>query len=137
MPRRSKAEIERARRRSEAAHAARILRVYGISKEEYDAIYEHQGGLCAICRRATGATRRLSVDHDHESGLVRGLLCRVCNNLLGHVRDDPRALRRAISYLRTPPAKVVLGERIVPAGPRRPVERHADKYAEAPEGSGG
>lgn len=95
-----------------AAHAAHIGATYGITIEEYAEILDRQAGVCAICQRATGATRRLSVDHDHVigsgRGSVRGLLCRPCNSLLGHLRDDPAAFQRAIDYLTVPPARAVL-----------------------------
>lgn len=96
---------ERKKRTSAAAHAARIQTTYGITDKDYQAIYELQEGLCAICRRATGATRRLSVDHNHATGEVRGLLCRPCNNMLGHVRDDYHTFYLAIMYLTNPPAR--------------------------------
>jgi hypothetical protein len=90
------------------AHGRYLQKTYGITIEEYEAILEYQGGVCYICRRANGRTRRLSVDHDHAKGhgreSVRGLLCRPCNNLLGHLRDDPEAFAHAISYLVSPPA---------------------------------
>lgn len=96
-------------------HARRLVDTYGISDEEYAALYKLQGGVCFICRRATGATRRLSVDHDHALAAtmgprasVRGLLCRPCNNMLGHVRDDVDVLGRAIVYLKVPPAQRVI-----------------------------
>jgi hypothetical protein len=95
--------VQARRERSRGAHARAIKRRYGITAQEYNRMYEIQGGRCAICRRATGATRRLSVDHDHKTALVRGLLCRICNNLLGHARDDPELFRRAIDYLEHPP----------------------------------
>ena len=94
-----------------AEHASRIQRVYGITGADYDRLKEAQGGVCAICRRATGATRRLSVDHDHVTGSVRGIVCRPCNDLLGHARDDPAFFDRAAQYLRTPPASLFLGTR--------------------------
>lgn len=93
---------------STRAHRARVAKVYGIPADAYDRLYEAQDGLCAICRRATGKTRRLSVDHDHATGKVRGLLCRVCNDLLGHARDDVEFFARAIRYLYDPPADDVL-----------------------------
>jgi hypothetical protein len=89
-------------------HRARIAKVYGIQPDDYDRLYAAQGGRCAICRRATGKTRRLSVDHDHASGKVRGLLCRPCNDLLGHARDDVDFFERAITYLLDPPATYTL-----------------------------
>lgn len=81
----------------------RDLNVYGLQDGEYDTLYRLQGGRCAICQRATGATRRLSVDHDHATGKVRGLLCRPCNSMLGHGRDDMAFFRRALDYLWAPP----------------------------------
>ena len=101
--------------RSTATWAVRIWETYGITEEEYWRIYEHQGAVCFICRRANGKRKRLSVDHCHATGTVRGLLCTGCNrNVVGHLRDDPVALERAADYLRRPPAVAVLGVRITP-----------------------
>lgn len=86
------------------AHERRVQKVYGLKPGEYGQIYLFQGQVCAICRRATGATRALSVDHDHRNGQVRGLLCRPCNDLLGHLRDDVETARRVVGYLLAPPA---------------------------------
>ncbi len=85
-----------------------ISKTYGITAEQYDAILKVQGGKCALCRRATGATKALAVDHDHETGAVRGICCGVCNKILGHFRDDPEAFRRGTEYLVHPPADYVL-----------------------------
>lgn len=91
------------------------MATYGITADEYWAIHEFQGGCCYICQRATGARKRLSVDHDHKTGIVRGLLCTPCNrNVLGHLRDCVMALARAIIYLLFPPAVEVIGERVAP-----------------------
>ena len=78
---------------------------YGISKEEYQALYEKQGGVCAICKQpetaiTKGVQASLCVDHDHETGEVRGLLCSSCNSALGHFRDNTEILARAIDYLK-------------------------------------
>ncbi len=92
-----------------AKHARWILSTYGITADQYWALYEHQGGKCAICQRATGRTKMLSVDHDHKTGEVRGLLCNYCNrHVLGHLRDSVAALLRAVRYLLHPPARKVL-----------------------------
>lgn len=82
-----------------ANHEKRVQQVYGLGPGEYAQLYEFQGGHCALCRRATGASRKLSVDHDHATGLVRGLLCRPCNTFLGHARDKLSFFRRCIQYL--------------------------------------
>lgn len=92
-------------------HDNRVVKVYGLSPGDYDRLYVIQGGKCYICQRATGASKRLAVDHDHISGEVRGLLCKLCNrDVLGHLRDDIEALQRAIDYLREPPARLLLAE---------------------------
>lgn len=85
--------------RSEVTHELRMQDVYGLNHGDYDRLYQHQGGKCFICQRATGASRRLSVDHDHKTGEVRGLLCRPCNVVVGHLRDNPEAFERGMNYL--------------------------------------
>jgi hypothetical protein len=76
----------------------RWLRVkYGLSLEDYDAMAARQNGVCAICRRKSDKV--LSVDHSHETGMLRSLLCQGCNSGLGHFRDDPALLRAAADYV--------------------------------------
>jgi 5-methylcytosine-specific restriction endonuclease McrA len=78
-----------------------LVRKYGVTLADYDAMLAAQGGKCAVCL-TTPDTQRYGVfhvDHCHTSGAVRGLLCRGCNNVLGVVNDDPAALARAIAYL--------------------------------------
>lgn len=94
-----------------ARHEAYVLKTYGLGAGEYDRLYAAQNGTCYICTRATGKTKKLAVDHDHVTGYVRGLLCGPCNKLLGHFRDDPRALVRAAFYLENPPAQQHIGLR--------------------------
>lgn len=100
------------------AHGTRVQRVYGLTPGDYEALYEAQGGRCAICQRATGASKRLAVDHEHRLGFTRsatrGLLCSTCNQLLGWFRDDPELLIRAGLYLVNPPARPVLEHRGIP-----------------------
>jgi hypothetical protein len=97
-------------------HSDRVAKVYGITGEQYAAILKAQGGVCYICHRKPQA-KRLACDHDHRccpgpvscGRCVRGLLCRNCNrDVLGHLKDDPAALLRAVEYLADPPAKKVL-----------------------------
>lgn len=92
------------KRRKGAAHERRVRDVYGLPPGTYDILYRFQGGKCAGCQRATGRTKKLAVDHDHATGRVRGLLCSVCNRLLGHFRDDPDTFLRLAAYLKSPPA---------------------------------
>lgn len=77
-----------------------LKREYGMTLEEYDRLLEEQGGACAICGTTDAAPHDyLSVDHCHDSGIVRGLLCSACNKGIGHLRDDPSILREAANYL--------------------------------------
>lgn len=77
-----------------------LKRLYGLTVEQYEAMYRAQGGVCAICSRVpSGKKDRLAVDHCHESGAVRGLLCDACNKALGGFRDNPDALRKAAEYV--------------------------------------
>ena len=77
------------------------MRQYNITLAEYDAMFMSQGQVCVICHTDNpGAGRsRFSVDHDHETGKVRGLLCHGCNIVLGMVKDKPKILRDAAGYL--------------------------------------
>lgn len=77
---------------------------YGITRDDYDRLYEEQGGLCYICHEKP--ERELSVDHDHVTHEVRGLLCRTCNSALGLFKDDPALLERALEYLNRNPRKL-------------------------------
>ena len=91
-------------------HSDHIMAKYGLTTEQYQRIYEYQGGCCAICKRAKGIKKKLSVDHDHETGEIRMLACQGCNRMLGHLRDDPEAFERAAECLRNPPARAALGQ---------------------------
>lgn len=81
-----------ARIRDRAVQRARL------TAEEYDALFEFQGGRCAICKEETPG-KRLCVDHCHSTQMVRGLLCHPCNQALGLYRDNPQILTSAIAYL--------------------------------------
>jgi predicted nucleic acid-binding Zn ribbon protein len=73
--------------------------LYGLSLDEYEAMLENQGRLCAICRTDQWGPKGPQVDHCHTNGHVRGILCTSCNNGLGRFRDDTDRLRSAIAYL--------------------------------------
>jgi len=85
----------------------RLSLKYGLTEESYSAMVAAQGGLCAICnapplnRKSTRGRvyARLDVDHCHESGKVRALLCYNCNAILGNARDSLEVLRSAVKYL--------------------------------------
>jgi hypothetical protein len=76
-----------------------------LTTEQYNAMVEAQGGLCAICfkpevrRKEDGTLRALAVDHDHVTGRIRKLLCHRCNLGLGHFDDDIMRLVSAVTYL--------------------------------------
>ena len=91
--------------RNSANHERMVQARYGLTEGAYNLLYVMQGGRCAGCQRATGATRRLAVDHNHATGEVRGLLCRPCNRMVGWFRDDPATFLRLADYLVNPPAR--------------------------------
>jgi len=76
-----------------------LKRRYGITLEQYEAMLESQNGKCAICKGDCLTGRNLAVDHDHETGKVRGLLCSKCNQGLGQL-NNIELLQRAIDYLK-------------------------------------
>jgi hypothetical protein len=79
----------------EKAVKVRRLAKYGLTDSKYIEIMSTQGWACAICGGEPTA-----VDHDHKTGLVRGILCRQCNTGIGHLRDDVSLLESAILYLK-------------------------------------
>ena len=78
---------------------AKFKQKYGITIEQYEAMLEEQGGVCAICKGAQPNGVRLCVDHCHDTKRVRGLLCVHCNTGIGHFKHDKNLLREAINYL--------------------------------------
>ncbi len=88
-----------------AYHRAKALvRMYGITEDEYARLFKEQGGRCAICRRPETAKRKgklrvLCVDHDHATKVVRGLLCSSCNRAIGYLGDDPLRAHALMRYL--------------------------------------
>lgn len=80
----------------------RKLKIYGITPQIYNDIFEKQNGVCAICGNIQDRKNRkmLAVDHCHNTGKVRGLLCDKCNIGLGHF-DNVKDLELAINYLQT------------------------------------
>lgn len=81
---------------------ADIKRKFGVDRDTYDAILLKQGGGCAICKMppvVDGRNKRLAVDHNHQTGEFRGLLCTPCNTMLGRFGDDPALFAQVIAYL--------------------------------------
>lgn len=84
------------------AYRTKIRTKYGITLEEYEERLNKQKYTCAICKTSDpgDGVRQFSVDHDHATGEVRGLLCRSCNSGLGHFKDNVNFLAVAIDYLK-------------------------------------
>jgi len=77
----------------------RTLKQYGLTPIEFAAMEKRQSNRCNICGETPNGDGRLSIDHDHLTGIVRGLLCAKCNAGIGLFRDDKALLYAAISYL--------------------------------------
>lgn len=81
--------------------------ISGFTFSQYQELLQKQSGMCAVChkpeqqRNRWGTFNSLAVDHDHQTGKVRGLLCAACNQGLGNFRDDVQLLRNAAYYLET------------------------------------
>jgi hypothetical protein len=85
-------------RSSEKIRNERLRNNFGISLSEYNKMLEDQGGFCAICG-GVDQNKALAVDHDHETGEIRGLLCSKCNTTLGLIHDDVVTAERIALYL--------------------------------------
>lgn len=79
--------------------AYKLKERYGMTVEEYLSLLESQGGGCAICGTTQNHGRRLAVDHCHETGVNRGILCDECNFAVGKVKNDPAIALSLVKYL--------------------------------------
>ena len=75
-----------------------LKRNYNLTIKEYNKILKKQGGVCAICRNK-GNGKALSVDHNHQTGKIRGLICSSCNLTLGYAKENVDRLENCIEYL--------------------------------------
>jgi hypothetical protein len=96
--------VDRVRYSTKKARIAdqNLVRFYGITKQQRDAMEAEQKGLCASCGNpptGKGHTAKLFVDHCHTTGKVRGLLCHSCNVALGLLRDDPVRIRALLAFV--------------------------------------
>jgi hypothetical protein len=73
---------------------------YGLTREAYEAMLASQRGVCAICGKTDRLGRRLAVDHAHDTGAIRALLCGDCNVAIGLLQEDPRVIESAAAYVR-------------------------------------
>lgn len=101
-----------------AARRAHLWKCFQITLEEYEEILEAQGGACACCHRKPKPGKSLAVDHDHKTGLIRGLLCFMCNKRMLGARSDG-IIEAMYEYIMHPPAQKVIGERVAPGRPRK------------------
>jgi hypothetical protein len=86
--------------RSDREFARGLMRFYGMTVGQYEALLSMQNHKCACCgRHKSKFKRRLHVDHDHKTGEIRGLLCTLCNPLIGYAKEDPKHLKQAANYL--------------------------------------
>ncbi len=98
-PRLSREAAAKKKAAAERAHEKYVQKTYGLIPGEYEEMLARQNGRCAICTRLPGR-RRLAVDHDHNTGRVRALLCHTCNYyVLRYIEGDPIASHNAAVYL--------------------------------------
>lgn len=100
---RQSAERSNKKKRSRpGSYRKEVLKRHGLTVQQYESLLAKQGGVCAICHRPDPGREgyeHLHVDHDHATGLVRGLLCHGCNTALGFVGDEIETLRSMVRYL--------------------------------------
>jgi len=86
-------------RRNNWVTTNRRLKRRGATQELYDQLYEAQKGCCAICSEPEEKFAWLCIDHDHNTGRIRGLLCPNCNRGIGLLQDNSQLLKKAASYI--------------------------------------
>jgi hypothetical protein len=87
--------------------AGHLRRAFGITQERYEELLGAQDGGCAVCSKEPKTGKSLHVDHDHDTGAIRGLLCFSCNAALGHLREDEERIRALAAYLLAHDAEVI------------------------------
>ena len=117
-------EVHRKRAHARNNHRGHLKANFGLTPEEFERLHATSDGICPICKKPEQRKRRLSLDHDHATGRLRGLICWKCNLLLGHVNDSPELLEAAAKYLRLADLGVIITKgRSVPL--RSLEEQHA------------
>lgn len=96
---RKKYQMSNKEKISDQVRAVKLKRRYGITTQHYDDLLIEQDYKCVICGTEYRCDKRLHVDHDHETGDVRGLLCGECNRGIGMFKDSQKLLKNAINYL--------------------------------------
>lgn len=77
------------------SRANKLLNLYGLTMDDYDKLYNKQNGVCAICEE----DKVLVVDHCHDTGKVRSLLCNDCNSGIGFLKENKEIMNKAIKYI--------------------------------------
>ena len=97
----AKPKAKGTRRKYKDQRERQLFYAYGVRYEQYDAMLVRQGGGCGVCRskKPGHGWKNFCVDHDHETGKFRGVLCWGCNLLIGHSKESPETLRKAAAYL--------------------------------------
>lgn len=97
----AKREIQKKwyRKNQDITRNSRLKYVYGITLSEYENMLKAQNGVCAICFHVSDDGKNLCVDHNHDTGEVRGLLCSKCNTAIGLLKENTDYLLSAIKYL--------------------------------------
>lgn len=103
---------------AERRRAKYLWDAFRITPQEWDRVFEHQGRVCAICKRGLRPGAHWHTDHHHKTGKVRGILCSQCNRALGKI-EDPRwqwsykEVYNASFYMDNPPASDALGRDVI------------------------
>lgn len=79
----------------------KLKSTYGITLEDYHTMLEKQKGYCAICKGRMSGLKNICIDHCHQRGVIRGLLCNKCNRAIGLLKEDTQVLYSAIRYLKS------------------------------------
>ena len=117
-----------------------LKKFYRLTADEWNLIEAFQNKVCFICGKPNKSGNRLSTDHSHTTGLIRGLLCSSCNRILGKI-EDPRfwrdetivRLERLILYLKRPPAVEALGREVYTFPGKFNTKRHRDWLKKNPD----
>ena len=102
---------EQYHRHTDRVRKLHLWSLYRLTPEEWETIFSYQGKVCAITGKPA-KTHRLSTDHNHRTGEIRGLLSISANKALAYFNDDPALLRKAADYLENPPVFKALGKRV-------------------------
>lgn len=96
---RKKYHIKNSLKISKQVREVKLKTRYGITKDQYNLILVGQDFKCAICGKEYQWNKKLDIDHNHNTGEIRGLLCGNCNRGLGLFKDNVKNLKKAINYL--------------------------------------